>query len=87
MESTVYVLCAITAGLCSLLLLRQWRRTRLPLIFWAGIAFLCFTANNVVLFIDLSLVPDRDLSYLRQALALAGAMCLTVGIIRSSRHA
>jgi hypothetical protein len=87
MEPIVYILCAVTAGLCSGLLLRQWWRTRLPLILWAGVSFLFFTANNVVLFIDLVLVPDLDFTYLRQGLTLVGALCLTFGIIRSTRHA
>jgi hypothetical protein len=86
-EHVVYVLCAATALLCAIFLFRQWRRTGVPLILWAGIAFAFFTLNNLALIVDFTLLPEKNLTYIRQGLNLAGAMSLIIGILRNHRHA
>ena len=55
MAEIVYVLCALTSLACATLLARAWRRTRSRLLMWSALCFLCFTANNVLLY------ADRDL--------------------------
>ena len=62
MAETIYVLCAVTSLWCTVLLLRRWRQTRVALLFWSGICFLMLTTANVLLFVDLSLVPQMDLA-------------------------
>ena len=57
----VYVLCALTAALCAVLLFQAWSRTRLPLLFWSGLCFAGLTASNVLLVVDLLVVPGVDL--------------------------
>jgi len=79
----VYLLCALTSLACTSLLLRHYFRTRLPLLFWSGFGFLLFAGSNVLLFIDLVLVPESDLSVWRNCITLAGVIVLLYGLLRA----
>jgi uncharacterized membrane protein len=74
------MMCAIASLACAVLLLRNYRRARLPLILWTSLCFIAFAANNVVLFVDLVIVPRIDLAILRLSLALVGAALLLYGL-------
>ena len=65
------------------LLMRHSLRTRLPLLFWAGLGFLFFALANVVLFVDLVILPQHDLVLWRNSLVLAGVVVLLYGLIRT----
>ena len=52
MAAIIYSLCAFTCLVAFVLLLRGWRATRLRLLFWSGLCFVCMTVNNVVLTLD-----------------------------------
>ena len=67
MEGAIYLLCAATALACGVLLLRGFRRSRTRLLLWSGLFFLTLAAENVVLFVDLVVVPDVDLLVVRGA--------------------
>jgi hypothetical protein len=67
-----------------LLLLRAFKRTRIALLFWSGIAFLAFAATNVLLFVDLVLVPQFDLLLARTVITLVGVVLLLYGLIRTN---
>jgi hypothetical protein len=77
----VYVLCAITSGLCAFLLLRHYRRSHAKLLLGSGICFICFALSNVLLFLDLVVFPDVDLSLYRNSLTLLGLVVLMHGLI------
>jgi hypothetical protein len=77
----VYLLCALTSGTCAWLLFRGYRRSHTRLLLWSAASFAVFTANNAMLFIDLVVVPDVDLSLVRAALSLIGVLVLVVGLI------
>jgi hypothetical protein len=78
----VYVLCGLTSLSCAWLLLRGWRRTGARLLFWSGLCFAGFTANNVMLFIDLVLLPmSVDLGIFRNGLNLISGAALLFGLI------
>ena len=79
--SAVYVLCALTSLLCAVLLLRAYHSRRAPLLLWSGAAFGLFTASNVMLFVDLVLVPSVDLSLVRNIITLFGIALLLRGLI------
>jgi hypothetical protein len=85
MAAAVYVLCALTSLLCAALLLRGWARGRSRLLLWSGICFLSFAANNVLLFVDLEVVPDTDLSLARSGTAFIGAATLLLALVWESR--
>lgn len=77
----VYILCAITSGVCAYLLLRHYQRTAAKLLLWSGLCFICFGVSNVLLFVDLILLPNVDLSLLRNFITLAGLAILLYGMI------
>ena len=80
--ATVYVLCALTALLCAVLLLQAWMRSRLPLLFWSGLCFVGLTASNTILVVDLLLLgPEISLLFWRNLSALAALSLLVYGLI------
>ena len=81
MAELVYVLCAATSIICAVLLLRGYRATRTRLLFWASLCFLGLALNNILLFVDLSELPDIDLFWWRTGAALVAMMVLLFGLI------
>jgi hypothetical protein len=84
MPEVVYILCALTSIACAILLFRRYRLTHGPLLFWSTWCFVCFALTNILLFLDLVVFPDIDLSVLRGSLSLAGMIMLLYGLIRQS---
>ncbi len=80
----VYSLCALTSLICAVMLLRGYRRSRARLLLWSGLCFACFALNNVILFIDLQVLPERDLSVLRSLPSLLGMALLLYGLVWES---
>lgn len=81
MSGVVYILCALTSLLCSILLLRGYRGTGMRLLLWSGLCFLVLSLNNVILFIDLIVFTQVDLGVTRQAVGFAGISLLLYGLI------
>lgn len=84
MAAFVYVLCFLTSAGCATLLFRTYRHGRAKLLFWASLCFLGLALNNLLLFVDLVLVPDVDLELLRTSVALAAVGLLLHGLVRES---
>lgn len=85
MAELVYAMCAATSTFCAILLFRGYRASRIRLLFWASLCFAGLALNNVLLFIDLILLPETDLSTLRTAAALLGMSLLMYGLIWESK--
>jgi hypothetical protein len=82
MAKLVYALCALTSLGCALLLFRGCRRNRTRLLFWSCACFFILTLSNVLLFIDLVLLPVAvDLQLTRNCITLAGLAMLLYGMI------
>ncbi|NBD10512.1 MULTISPECIES: DUF5985 family protein [Corallococcus] len=81
MAEAVYILCALTSAACAVLLLRAWRRTRMKLLLYSGLCFVFFTVNNVLLFVDLVLIPAGDLTMARTVTSLVASGVLLFGLI------
>jgi hypothetical protein len=81
MESAVYVLSAITSSICMLLLVRGYLASRSRLLMWSAACFGGLALNNVLLVVDLLVLPDVDLSVLRALVMAAAFLVLTVGLI------
>jgi hypothetical protein len=77
----VYFLCGSLSTLCSLILFIQFRRTGTRLLLWSCICFFGLALNNVLLFIDMMLVPNLDLSTVRMIPALIGVAVLIYGFV------
>ncbi len=79
------MLCAVTSILCALLLLRGYRATRARLLFWASLCFGFLALNNVILYIDLVVLPTQiDLFWYRNTSAVAGMLMLVFGLVWES---
>src|ERR1051326_2971627 len=81
MAEATYVLCGATSLLCALLLLRGYLRTRTRLLLFATLCFFGLALNNVLLFVDLVVLPDIDLRLVRNASALVSMLLLVIGLI------
>lgn len=81
MAQLVYVLCALTSSLCAFLLLRQYLRARSPLLFWSAICFVTMTLANILLFVDLVLVPQMDLAIVRGSVSALASCFMLYGLI------
>ena len=79
--TVVYFLCLVTSGACAWLLARSYRRSGARLLLWSSLCFLLLAGNNLVLILDLLVVPEFDLRLLRLALALAAVSILLFGFI------
>jgi len=84
MSTVVYGLCALTSLLCSGLLLRGYRRSRTRLLLWSGLCFAGFFVKNVLLSVDLRVMPERDLSIIRTLPVLIGLALLIYGMVWDS---
>lgn len=85
MSFAVYILCAATSLTCAVMLLRSYLKTRARLLLWSGLCFVALTANNVLLFVDLIVVPNVDLSLWRHIATLSGLVLLLYGMIWDTR--
>jgi len=77
----VFLLCALTSLACAVLLLRGWRRSRAPLLLRSGLCFVGFFLNNVLLLVDLRVLPQVDLALVRMLPAVVGTGLLLYGLI------
>ena len=81
MPELVYVLCALTSVLCAGLLLRSYRANKSRLLLWSTLCFVLLAINNILLFVDVVLVPDIDLRLVRSGSSLIALMLLTIGLV------
>jgi hypothetical protein len=82
MASAVYILCTLTSMACAVLLIRGYHQSRKRLLLWSSLCFWGMTLNNLILFIDLSVLPDSvDLAVYRNSLALFSTMLLLFGLV------
>lgn len=81
MARVVYVLCALTSLACAVLLLRGYLRSRARLLLWSGLCFGFLFLNNLLLYIDVEVLPQIDLSIVRSLPVLVGLALLLYGLI------
>lgn len=80
-QSFVYMLCFLTCFAAMLLLLQSFRRNGSRLLLWSVLAFIALAINNLILFVDIVLLPDINLLSLRELTAFAGVAILLYGFI------
>ena len=81
LATAIYVLCALTSIICAALLLRGWSQTRARLLFWSGLCFAGLALNNILLIIDVAVLPQVDMEIWRTVPALAGVALLVYGLV------
>ena len=74
----------LTSIACMVLLFRRYFETHSRLLVWSAICFVGQSVSNVVLFVDIVLLPDVDLRALRLSAALVGMLFLIYGFISES---
>jgi hypothetical protein len=83
--TTVYVLCALTSLTCAVLLFRSYLGERLRLVLWTALGFAGLAVNNALLVIDQSVLPDVDLTLLRDVSSFLAVSVLLLGLIWESQ--
>jgi hypothetical protein len=63
------------------MLILAYRSSRSRLLLWSSLCFVALAANNVLLLVDLVIVPTIDLSMLRTGIAVAGLSTLVFGLV------
>ena len=83
--AAVYILCLITSVVCALLLARAYLRTRTTLLLWTALCFGLLAANNVLLVVDLVILPMTvNLTLLRHLVSLSAVGVLLFGFVRET---
>lgn len=81
MAEAVYLLCTITSVVCAALLVRSYRRGRTRLLMWSALCFAGLAINNILMFVDLVVVPELDMAVLRSATAVTAVTLLVIGLL------
>lgn len=84
LAEAVYVLGSVVTLLCAILLLRGYSKGKKRLLLWSGLCFVGLTVSNVLLFVDLIMVPDIDLYTWRLVTAAIAMLLLLHGLIWDS---
>ena len=83
---SIYLLCGITSLVAAGMLLRHYRQRRTQLLLWSAVAFGGLAVNNVLLFVDLVMVPEADLSLYRTAAGAMAMLALVYGLVWEARQ-
>ena len=77
----VYLLCLATSLGCAALLVRSYAGNRTRLLLWTAVCFGFLALNNLLVVIDILLLPQADLLPFRHAAALAAVSVLLFAFI------
>ena len=76
MGPVVYFLGTLTTLLCAVLLVRAYVQGRVKLLLWSGLCFVGLTLSNILVFIDLVILPVAIDLYLARLFTASVAMLL-----------
>ena len=77
----IYLMCLITSVTCACLLARSYVRYRSRILLWSGACFALLAVNNLLMVLDLVVLPETDLSLWRTTCSLAAVSILLYGFI------
>jgi hypothetical protein len=77
----VYMLGTLVTLACGTLLLRGYSRSKSRLLLWSGLCFLGLSISNLLVFVDLIILPEVDLYIWRLGVAAIAMMLLLYGLI------
>ena len=80
-QTVIYSLCLLTSAGCAFLLVRSYRQSRARLLLWSALCFVLLAINNLLVVIDLLILPTVDLVPLRNLASLAAVGVLVFGFI------
>ena len=81
MPGVVYILCFITSLASAVLLLRAYWSSGSRLLLWSSLCFFGMALNNALLYVDLLVGKEVDLSTLPGLASLISSMLLAYGLI------
>ena len=81
----VYLLCAATCLLCAIMLFRGYAQSGVRLLFWSGLCFAGLMVDNMMLYVDVIMIPDINLAVWRKLPGLIATMMLLFGLIWDSK--
>lgn len=84
MQLIVNILGSLTVGLCAVLLLRAYAQVHQRLLLWSGLCFAGLALSNVLVIVDLAVVPQFSIYVWRLAVAAASMLLLLYGLIFES---
>jgi hypothetical protein len=85
MEGIVNVVGALVAALCATMLLRAYFKVRKRLLLWSGLCFVGLTVSNVLVIVDLQILPTSlDLYPHRLAIGAIAMLVLVFGLVWDS---
>lgn len=79
--AAVYSLCFLTGATCAFLLARSFALTGMRMLLWSALCFGFLAANSFVVILDMLVLPDIDLTLVRNGLSLVGISVLLFGFI------
>jgi hypothetical protein len=79
--AAVYLLCFATSSACAYLLARSYRRTSARLLLWSALCFLLLAVNNLMVILDLLVLPQVNLGLARLGVSLAALLVLLFGFV------
>jgi hypothetical protein len=80
-EMIIYLLCVAASLLCAYLLVLAYRANRTEVLIWSALCFVLLAVNNLVIAIDILLLPTIDLTIVQLTTSLAAAAVLLYGFI------
>ena len=85
MSGVVYILASTTCLLVAVMLLRGYHRTHVRLLLWSGLCFIGLMIDNIMLYVDVIVVPAYSLIIWRKVPGLIAIMVLLFGLIWDSK--
>jgi hypothetical protein len=67
------------------MLLRSYAKQRVRLLFWSGLCFVGLMIENIMLYVDVVVIPDVDLSLWRKLPGLVALAVLLYGLVWDSK--
>jgi hypothetical protein len=83
-QVAIYLLCLLTSGTCSWLLIRGYRRSQTSLLLWAGLCFTFLSLNNLAVLFDILIFPEIDFQIWRHGASLVAVSVLLFGLVWES---
>jgi hypothetical protein len=77
----LYLLCFLTSLSCCLLLIRSYRRNKSKVLLWTAACFVLLAVDNLLVVLDLVLLPDVDLLLARLLATLLAVSTLIIGFV------
>ena len=84
LPATVYALCLAASTGCAVLLIRSYLQSGMKLILWSALCFVLLALNNLLVVVDLVILPTIDLRPLRQLSSFLAVSMLIFGFIWES---